>query len=147
MKKTIVIIICVLVLLGAVAAGLILFLPRNETIHIENPFVKTHIADAEVQGDMPEGTKLDSVIDITVTVNNAGLCCASGTIKLGEQTFDVNDVTVSADGYTLSKKDNGRLPEKGQSALLYILFYQSVKLPPWFAFLQSTYSSYVPCLS
>ena len=51
MKKTIVIIISVLVVLGAVAAGLILFLPRNETIHIENPFVKTHIADAEVQGD------------------------------------------------------------------------------------------------
>lgn len=65
MKKTIIIIICVLVLLGAVAAGLILFLPHNETIHIENPFVKTHIADAEVQGDMPEGTKLDTVIDIT----------------------------------------------------------------------------------
>ena len=74
MKKTIIIIICVLVLLGAVAAGLILFLPHNETIHIENPFVKTHIADAEVQGDMPEGTKLD---------------------------------TASADGYTLSRKDNG----------------------------------------
>ena len=107
MKKTIVIIICVLVVLGAVTAGLILFLPRNETIHIENPFVKAHIADAEVQGDMSEGTKLDSVIDITVTVNNAGLCCASGTIKLGEQTFDVNDVTASADGYTLSRKDNG----------------------------------------
>lgn len=79
-------------------------LPHNETIHIENPFVKTHIADAEVQGDMPEGTKLDTVIDITVTVNNAGLCCASGTIKLGEQTFEINDVTASADGYTLSKK-------------------------------------------
>lgn len=82
-------------------------LPHNETIHIENPFVKTHIADAEVQGDMPEGTKLDTVIDITVTVNNAGLCCASGTIKLGEQTFEINDVTASADGYTLSRKDNG----------------------------------------
>lgn len=107
MKKTIVIIICVLVVLGAVTAGLILFLPRNETIHIENPFVKTYIADAEVQGDMPEGTKLDTVIDITVTVNNAGLCSASGTIKLGEQTFEINDVTASADGYTLSRKDNG----------------------------------------
>ena len=107
MKKTIVIIICVLVVLGAVTAGLILFLPRNETIHIENPFVKTYIADAEVQGDMPEGTKLDTVIDITVTVNNAGLCSASGTIKLGEQTFEINDVTASADGYTLSQKDNG----------------------------------------
>lgn len=107
MKKTIVIIISVLVVLGAVAAGLILFLPRNETIHIENPFVKTHIADAEVQGDMPEGTKLDTVIDITVTVNNAGLCSANGTVKLGEQTFEINDITASADGYTLSKKDNG----------------------------------------
>ena len=84
MKKTIVIIISVLVVLGAVAAGLILFLPRNETIHIENPFVKTHIADAEVQGDMPEGTKLDTVIDITVTVNNAGLCLS--LIHISEPT-------------------------------------------------------------
>lgn len=107
MKKTIVIIICVLVVLGAVTAGFILFLPRNETIHIENPFVKTHIADAEVQGDMPEGTKLDTVIDITVTVNNAGQCSANGTVKLGEQTFEINDITASADGYTLSRKDNG----------------------------------------
>ena len=103
-RRRVIIIICVLVVLGAVAAGLILFLPRNETIHIENPFVKTHIADAEVQGDMPEGTKLDTVIDITVTVNNAGLCCASGTIKLGEQTFEINDIAASADGYTLSRK-------------------------------------------
>ena len=34
------------------------------------------------------------------------MCCASGTIKLGEQTFEINDVTASADGYTLSRKDN-----------------------------------------
>lgn len=107
MKKTIVIIICALVVLGVVAAGLILFLPRNETIHIEDSFIKTNITNAEVQGDTPEGTKLNTVIDITVTVNNAGLCSASGTVKLGEQTFDINDVTVSADGYTLSRKDNG----------------------------------------
>ena len=107
MKKAIVIIICALVVIGAAAAGLILFLPRNETIHVENPFIKTHIADADVQGDTPEGTKLDAVIDITVTVNRAGLCDANGTIKLGEQSFEINDVTASADGYTLSRKDNG----------------------------------------
>ena len=107
MKKAIVIIISALVVIGAAAAGLILFLPRNETIHIENPFIKTHIADADVQGDTSEGTKLDTVIDITVTVNNAGLCDASGTFKLGEQSFEINDVTASADGYTLSRKDNG----------------------------------------
>ncbi len=107
MKKAIVIIISALVVIGVAAAGLILFLPRNETIHIENPFIKTHIADADVQGDTPEGTKLDAVIDITVTVNRAGLCDANGTIKLGEQSFEINDVTASADGYTLSRKDNG----------------------------------------
>lgn len=107
MKKTIAITVCVLIAVGAIAAGLILFLPRCEKIHIEHSFVKTHIADAEIQEDMPEGTKLDTVIDITVTENNAGMCNANGTVKLGEQTIEVNSVTVSSDGYTLSRKENG----------------------------------------
>ena len=106
MKKAVVIIICAAVVIALGVAGLIIFMPKNESIHFDREFIKRKNGLVAEEGSTPYGTSEKISMDVTLTADKDNLYKADGQLKIGNRTINITSATKVEFGYYLEENDS-----------------------------------------
>ena len=106
MKKAVVIIICAAVVIALGVAGLIIFMPKNESIHFDREFIKRENGLVKEEGNTPYGTSENISMDVSLTADKDNLYKADGNLKIGNRTINITSATKVEFGYYLEENDS-----------------------------------------
>lgn len=106
MKKFVVIIICAAVAVALGVAGLIIFMPKNESIHFDREFIKRENGLVKEEGNTPYGTSENISMDVSLTADKDNLYKADGNLKIGNRTINITSATKVEFGYYLEENDS-----------------------------------------
>lgn len=106
MKKFVVIIICAAVVIALGVAGLIIFMPKNESIHFDREFIKRENGLVKEEGNTPYGTSENISMDVSLTADKDNLYKADGSLKIGNRTVNITSTTKVEFGYYLEENDS-----------------------------------------
>lgn len=106
MKKAVVIIICAAVVIAVGVVGLIIFMPKNESIHFDREFIKRENGLVKEEGNTPYGTSENISMDVSLTADKDNLYKADGSLKIGNRTVNITSATKVEFGYYLEENDS-----------------------------------------
>ena len=106
MKKAVVIIICAAVVIALGVAGLIIFMPKNESIHFDREFIKRENGLVAEEGSTPYGTSENISMNVSLTADKDNLYKADGQLKIGNRTINITGATKVEFGYFLEENDS-----------------------------------------
>ena len=106
MKKFVVIIICAAVAVALGVAGVIIFMPKNESIHFDREFIKRENGLVKEEGNTPYGTSENISMDVSLTADKDNLYKADGNLKIGNRTLNITSATKVEFGYYLEENDS-----------------------------------------
>lgn len=106
MKKFVVIIICAAVAVALGVAGVIIFMPKNESIHFDREFIKRENGLVKEEGNTPYGTSENISMDVSLTADKDNLYKADGNLKIGNRTINITSATKVEFGYYLEENDS-----------------------------------------
>lgn len=98
-EKAVVIIICAAVVIALGVAGLIIFMPKNESIHFDREFIKRENGLVKEEGNTPYGTSENISMDVSLTADKDNLYKADGSLKIGNRTVNITSATKVEFGY------------------------------------------------
>ncbi len=106
MKKFVVIIICAAIAVALGVAGVIIFMPKNESIHFDREFIKRENGLVKEEGNTPYGTSENISMDVSLTADKDNLYKADGNLKIGNRTINITSATKVEFGYYLEENDS-----------------------------------------
>lgn len=106
MKKFVVIIICAAVAAALGVAGVIIFMPKGESIHFDREFIKRENGLVAEEGNTPYGTSENISMDVSLTADKDNLYKANGSLKIGNRTINITSATKVEFGYYLEENDS-----------------------------------------
>lgn len=106
MKKLSLLIICAAVVIVLGVAGLIIFIPKNESIHFDREFIKRENGLVAEEGNTPYGTSENISMDVNLTADKDNLYKANGSLKIGNRTINITSATKVEFGYYLEENDS-----------------------------------------
>lgn len=106
MKKFVVIIICAAVAVALGVAGVIIFMPKGESIHFDREFIKRENGLVKEEGNTPYGTSENISMDVSLTADKDNLYKANGSLKIGNRTINITSATKVEFGYFLEENNS-----------------------------------------
>ena len=106
MKKFVVIIICAAVAVALGVAGVIIFMPKGESIHFDREFIKRENGLVKEEGNTPYGTSENISMDVSLTADKDNLYKADGNLKIGNRTINITSATKVEFGYFLEENNS-----------------------------------------
>lgn len=106
MKKIVVIIICAVVAVALGVAGVIIFMPKGESIHFDREFIKRENGLVAEEGSTPYGTSENISMNVSLTADKDNLYKADGNLKIGNRTINITGATKVEFGYFLEENDS-----------------------------------------
>lgn len=106
MKKVVVIIICAAVAIALGIAGVIIFMPKGESIHFDREFIKRENGLVAEEGSTPYGTSENISMDVSLTADKDNLYKANGSLKIGNRTINITSATKVEFGYFLEENNS-----------------------------------------
>lgn len=106
MKKVVVIIICAVVAVALGVAGVIIFMPKGESIHFDREFIKRENGLVAEEGNTPYGTSENISMDVSLTADKDNLYKANGSLKIGNRTINITSATKVEFGYFLEENNS-----------------------------------------
>lgn len=106
MKKLAVIIICAAVAVAIGITGLIIFMPKGESIHFDREFIKRENGLVKEEGNTPYGTSENISMDVSLTADKDNLYKADGSLKIGNRTINITSATKVEFGYFLEENNS-----------------------------------------
>ena len=106
MKKAVVIIICAVVAIALGVAGVIIFMPKGESIHFDREFIKRENGLVKEEGNTPYGTSENISMDVSLTADKDNLYKANGSLKIGNRTINITSATKVEFGYFLEENNS-----------------------------------------
>lgn len=106
MKKFVVIIICAAVAVALGAAGVIIFMPKGESIHFDREFIKRENGLVAEEGSTPYGTSENISMNVSLTADKDNLYKADGNLKIGNRTINITSATKVEFGYFLEENNS-----------------------------------------
>lgn len=106
MKKAVIIIICAVVVVALGIAGVIIFMPKSESINFDREFVKRENGLVAEEGNTPYGTSENISMNVTLTADKDNLYKANGNLKIGNRTINITSATKVEFGYYLEENDS-----------------------------------------
>ena len=106
MKKVVVIIICAAVAVALGITGLIIFMPKGESIHFDREFIKRENGLVKEEGNTPYGTSENISMDVSLTADKDNLYKANGSLKIGNRTINITSATKVEFGYFLEENNS-----------------------------------------
>lgn len=106
MKKLAVIIICAAVAVALGITGLIIFMPKGESIHFDREFIKRENGLVKEEGNTPYGTSENISMDVSLTADKDNLYKADGSLKIGNRTINITSATKVEFGYFLEENNS-----------------------------------------
>ncbi len=106
MKKLAVIIICAAVAVALGITGLIIFMPKGESIHFDREFIKRENGLVKEEGNTPYGTSENISMDVSLTADKDNLYKANGSLKIGNRTINITSATKVEFGYFLEENNS-----------------------------------------
>ena len=106
MKKLAVIIICAAVAVALGITGLIIFMPKGESIHFDREFIKRENGLVKKEGNTPYGTSENISMDVSLTADKDNLYKANGSLKIGNRTINITSATKVEFGYFLEENNS-----------------------------------------
>lgn len=106
MKKLAVIIICAAVAVALGITGLIIFMPKGESIHFDREFIKRENGLVKEEGNTPYGTSENISMDVSLTADKDNLYKADGSLKIGNRTVNITSATKVEFGYYLEENNS-----------------------------------------
>lgn len=106
MKKFVVIIICAAVAVALGAAGVIIFMPKGESIHFDREFIKRENGLVAEEGNTPYGTSENISMDVSLTADKDNLYKADDSLKIGNRTVNITSATKVEFGYYLEENNS-----------------------------------------
>lgn len=106
MKKVVVIIICAVVAVALGVAGVIIFMPKGESIHFDREFIKRENGLVKEEGNTPYGTSENISMDVSLTADKDNLYKANGSLKIGNRTINITSATKVEFGYFLEENNS-----------------------------------------
>lgn len=106
MKKLAVIIICAAVAVALGITGLIIFMPKGESIHFDREFIKRENGLVAEEGNTPYGTSENISMDVSLTADKDNLYKANGSLKIGNRTINITSATKVEFGYFLEENNS-----------------------------------------
>lgn len=106
MKKVVVIIICAVVAIALGVAGVIIFMPKGESLHFDREFIKRENSLISEEGNTPYGTSENISMDVSLTPDKDNLYKANGSLKIGNRTVNITSATKVEFGYFLEENDS-----------------------------------------
>ena len=106
MKKLAVIIICAAVAVALGITGLIIFMPKGESIHFDREFIKRENGLVAEEGSTPYGTSENISMNVSLTADKDNLYKADGQLKIGNRTINITGATKVEFGYFLEENNS-----------------------------------------
>lgn len=106
MKKFVVIIICAAVAVALGVAGVIIFMPKGESIHFDREFIKRENGLVAEEGSTPYGTSENISMNVSLTADKDNLYKADGNLKIGNRTINITSATKVEFGYFLEENNS-----------------------------------------
>lgn len=106
MKKAVVIIICAVVAIALGVAGVIIFMPKAETVQFDREFIKRENLLVKEEGKTPYGTSENISMNVRLTADKDNLYKANGSLKIGNRTVNITSATKVEFGYYLEENDS-----------------------------------------
>lgn len=106
MKKLAVIIICAAVAVALGITGLIIFMPKGESIHFDREFIKRENGLVKEEGNTPYGTSENISMDVSLTADKDNLYKANSSLKIGNRTINITSATKVEFGYFLEENNS-----------------------------------------
>ncbi len=106
MKKVVVIIICAAVAIALGIAGVIIFMPKGESVHFDREFIKRENGLVAEEGNTPYGTSENISMDVSLTADKDNLYKANGSLKIGNRTINITSATKVEFGYFLEENNS-----------------------------------------
>lgn len=106
MKKLAVIIICAAVAVAIGITGLIIFMPKGESIHFDREFIKRENGLVKEEGNTTYGTSENISMDVSLTADKDNLYKADGSLKIGNRTINITSATKVEFGYFLEENNS-----------------------------------------
>lgn len=106
MKKVVVIIICAAVAIALGIAGVIIFMPKGESIHFDREFIKRENGLVAEEGSTPYGTSENISMNVSLTADKDNLYKADGSLKIGNRTINITSATKVEFGYFLEENNS-----------------------------------------
>lgn len=106
MKKIVVIIICAVVAVALGVAGVIIFMPKGESIHFDREFIKRENGLVAEEGSTPYGTSENISMNVSLTADKDNLYKADGQLKIGNRTINITGATKVEFGYFLEENNS-----------------------------------------
>lgn len=106
MKKLAVIIICAAVAVAIGITGLIIFMPKGESIHFDREFIKRENGLVKEEGNTTYGTSENISMDVSLTADKDNLYKANGSLKIGNRTINITSATKVEFGYYLEENNS-----------------------------------------
>ena len=98
--------ICAAVVIALGIAGLIIFMPKKESIHFDREFIKRENGLVKEEGNTPYGTSENISMDVSLTADKDNLYKADGSLKIGNRTVNITSATKVEFGYYLEENDS-----------------------------------------
>lgn len=106
MKKLAVIIICAAVAVALGITGLIIFMPKGESVHFDREFIKRENGLVKEEGNTPYGVSENISMDVSLTADKDNLYKANGSLKIGNRTINITSATKVEFGYFLEENNS-----------------------------------------
>lgn len=106
MKKAVIIIICAVVAIALGVAGVIIFMPKAETVQFDREFIKRENLLVKEEGKTPYGTSENISMNVSLTADKDNLYKAVGSLKIGNRTVNITSATKVEFGYYLEENDS-----------------------------------------
>lgn len=106
MKKLAVIIICAAVAVALGITGLIIFMPKGESVHFGREFIKRENGLVKEEGNTPYGVSENISMDVSLTADKDNLYKADGSLKIGNRTINITSATKVEFGYFLEENNS-----------------------------------------
>lgn len=106
MKKAVIIIICAVVVVALGIAGVIIFMPKSDSINFDREFVKRENGLVAEEGNTPYGTSENISMNVSLTADKDNLYKANGSLKIGNRTINITSATKVEFGYYLEENDS-----------------------------------------
>mgnify|MGYP007049934611 FL=1 len=106
MKKLAVIIICAAVAVALGITGLIIFMPKGESVHFDREFIKRENGLVKEEGNTPYGVSENISMDVSLTADKDNLYKADGSLKIGNRTINITSATKVEFGYFLEENNS-----------------------------------------
>lgn len=106
MKKIIIIIVCAVAVIALGITGLIVFMPKNESVHFDREFIKRENGLVKEEGNTPYGTSENISMDVSLTADKDNLYKANGSLKIGNRTINITSATKVEFGYFLEENNS-----------------------------------------